>query len=153
MKNFCLNAEGDILACYGAGVRVYSPRGELLKTLPLEIRPTAICREADGSIFVAGDGRLLKPDAAGKVLASGYFSMPMDFPGCAVSDRQEARTKIESSGNNAIGRRIELRGIYESPLRKQIRNAQNRMDGRNAPRGSLYNPWLIKVIGCVTRNP
>lgn len=70
LKNFCLNAEGNILACFGAGVRVYSPKGELLKTLPLEIKPGAICVAKDGSIFVAGDGRVLKLDATGKVLAS-----------------------------------------------------------------------------------
>lgn len=70
LKNFCLNADGNILACFGPGIRVYSPAGELLKTLPLEIKPAAISLAKDGSIFVAGDGRLLKLDAAGKVLAS-----------------------------------------------------------------------------------
>src|SRR5438045_5531027 len=79
LKNFCLNAEGNILACFapaeGAkssaaknpqGIRVYSPNGELLKTLPLEIKPLAICVGKDGSIFVAGDGKVLKLDATGK---------------------------------------------------------------------------------------
>ncbi|MBI3879894.1 MAG: hypothetical protein HY301_07490 [Verrucomicrobia bacterium] len=70
LKNFCLNAEGNILACFGASVRVYSPEGALLKTLPLEIKPTAIAMAKDGAFFVAGGGRLLKLDAAGKVLAS-----------------------------------------------------------------------------------
>jgi len=79
LKNFCLNAEGNVLACFvpneagpknGPGIRVYSPKGELLKTLPLEIKPGAICVAKDGSIFVAGDGRVLKLDATGKVLAS-----------------------------------------------------------------------------------
>ena len=42
----------------------------MLKTLPLEIKPGVICVAKDGSIFVAGDGRVLKLDAAGKVLAS-----------------------------------------------------------------------------------
>jgi hypothetical protein len=84
LKNFCLNAEGNILACLapnetrtrsseaknGPGIGVYSPKGELLKFLPLEIKPTAICVAKDASIFVAGDGRLLKLDATGKVLAS-----------------------------------------------------------------------------------
>jgi hypothetical protein len=51
-------------------VRVYSPKGDLLKTLPLEIKPTAVCVTTDGSIFVAGDGRILKLDQAGQVLAS-----------------------------------------------------------------------------------
>src|SRR6266581_9675814 len=79
LKNFCLNAEGNLLVCFapketGAknapGIRVYSPKGELLNTLPLEIKPAAICVAKDGSIFVAGDGRVLKLDASGKVLAS-----------------------------------------------------------------------------------
>ncbi len=79
LKNFCLDAEGNILACVAPtgsgpknapGVRVYSPKGELLKTMPLEIKPEAICVAKDGSIFVAGDGRVLKLDANGKVLAS-----------------------------------------------------------------------------------
>lgn len=83
LRNFCLNAEGNILACYAPGdasksaaaknppgIRVYSPDGDLLKTLPLEIKPTAVCVAKDGSILVAGDGKLLKLDAAGKVLAT-----------------------------------------------------------------------------------
>ena len=42
-----------------AGIRVYSPDGKLLKTMPLAIKPRAICTAKDGSIFVAGDGRVL----------------------------------------------------------------------------------------------
>jgi len=84
LKNFCLDKQGNILACYaptggpprsgrpddGPGIRVYSPDGQLVKTLPLEIRPGAVCVVNDGSIFVAGDGKLLKLDSDGKVLAS-----------------------------------------------------------------------------------
>jgi hypothetical protein len=83
LRNFCLNAEGQILACYApadtgksadaknpAGIRVYSAEGKLLKTLPLQIKPTAICMAKDGSIFVAGDGKVLKLDSDGKILAS-----------------------------------------------------------------------------------
>jgi hypothetical protein len=81
LKNFCLDAQGNILACYapeaagrtgdkGPGIRVYSPDGKLTKTLPLEIKPSAVCVGKDGSIFVGGEGKLLKLDATGKVLAS-----------------------------------------------------------------------------------
>jgi len=38
--------------------------------MPLEIKPDAVCVAKDGSIFAAGEGRLLKLDATGKVLAS-----------------------------------------------------------------------------------
>jgi hypothetical protein len=80
LKNFCLNKDGNILACYGGnpkfsdgktcGIRVYSPKGQLLKTLPLDIAPEAVCVASDGTIFAAGGGRLLKLDDQGKVLAS-----------------------------------------------------------------------------------
>jgi hypothetical protein len=80
LKNFCLDGQGNVLACYapagsasgdaGPGIRVYSPDGKLVKTLPLEIKPGAVCVVKDGSIFVAGEGKLLKLDPAGNVLAS-----------------------------------------------------------------------------------
>lgn len=70
LKNFCLNAEGNILACFASSIRVYSSKGELLKTLPLDIKPGAVCVTKDGSIFAAGDGKIVKLDASGKVLAS-----------------------------------------------------------------------------------
>src|SRR5690242_4432808 len=81
LKNFCLNQDGNILACYAgisrssdpknaSGLRVYSPKGQLLKTMLLEIQPEAVCVAADGTIFAAGQGKLLKLDATGKVLAS-----------------------------------------------------------------------------------
>jgi hypothetical protein len=81
LKNFCLNQDGNILACYAgiirssdpknaSGLRVYSPKGQLLKTMPLEIQPEAVCVASDGTIFAAGQGKLLKLDATGKVLAS-----------------------------------------------------------------------------------
>src|SRR5688572_32556337 len=67
LKNFCLNAEGNILALFSPrensksgpknstpAIRVYSPKGELLETLPLTIKPGAIAVAKDGSIFVAG---------------------------------------------------------------------------------------------------
>jgi hypothetical protein len=80
LKNFCLNKDGNLLVCYAgtsssdpkkaSGLRVYSPKGELLNTMPLEIKPDAVCVVGDGTIFAAGEGRLLKLDASGKVLAS-----------------------------------------------------------------------------------
>src|ERR1051325_5454913 len=76
LRNFCLNKEGNILACYapptGRGsLRVYSPEGKLQNTLPLEIKPTAVCVAKDGFIYAAGDGRVLKLDSTGKILSSG----------------------------------------------------------------------------------
>lgn len=81
LKNFCLNKDGNLLVCFAgsgrasdsknaSGLRVYSPKGELLKTMALEIKPDAVCVTSDGTIFTAGEGKLLKLDASGKVMAS-----------------------------------------------------------------------------------
>jgi hypothetical protein len=100
LKNFCLDATGNILACFApndkesskssaakstGAIRVYSPKGQLLKTLPVEIRPTAICVAKDGAIFAAGSGKILKLDADGKVLASAT-SPVIDEPVKITSD-------------------------------------------------------------------
>ena len=87
LKNFCLDAAGNILACYapadakgknGPGIRVYSPKGDLLRTMPLEIKPCAISVAKDGAIFVAGGGKILKLDASGKVMASAVSPVAND---------------------------------------------------------------------------
>ncbi|MDB6038224.1 MAG: hypothetical protein JWM99_2065 [Verrucomicrobiales bacterium] len=75
LRNFCLNKEGNILACFApangaSAIRIYSPAGKLLKSLAVEVKPMAVCVAKDGNIFVAGDGRVLKLNAAGKVIAS-----------------------------------------------------------------------------------
>lgn len=107
LRNFCLNAEGNILACFAPnestkpgetknapGIRVYSPKGELLKTWPLEIKPSAICVAKDGSVYVAGDGRVLKLDAAGRVVASAA-SPVADVP---VTITKEIEEMLKESG-------------------------------------------------------
>jgi len=111
LKNFCLNAEGNILACIAPpqpdrpgtsgsasrpGIRVYSPAGELLKTLPLDIRPGAICVAKGGTIFVAGEGQILKLDADGKVLASA--ASPVASVPVVMSD--EMRQMLKESGRS-----------------------------------------------------
>lgn len=105
LLNFCLNAEGNLLACYGPeeaktkpGIRVYSPKGQLLNTLPLEIKPSAICVAKDGSILVGGDGKLLKLDAAGKVLAS--VDSPVAKIPTKISAEIEKMLKESLSGSN-----------------------------------------------------
>jgi hypothetical protein len=103
LKNFCLNGEGNILACLAPreggepSIRVYSPTGELLKTMPLEIRPGAIAAARDGSIFVAGDGRILKLNATGEVLASTASPVA----DAAVSLSKEVVEMLEQSGQSS----------------------------------------------------
>lgn len=103
LKNFCLNGDGNVLACFApaAGneespaIRVYSPKGELLKTFPLEIRPGAICIAGDGSMFVAGDGKVLKLDRHGNVVASAVS--PVAGEAVTISKEMEEMVKEMAS--------------------------------------------------------
>jgi len=102
LRNFCLGADGNLLTCYAPvggndspAIRVYSPQGGLLKTMPLEIKPGAICVAKDGTIFVAGDGRVLKLDATGKVLASAASPVANE----AVTISKETEEMIKEMAN------------------------------------------------------
>jgi hypothetical protein len=131
LKNFCLNAEGNLLACFAPeetgpkntpDIRVYSPKGDLLKTLPLEIKPSAICVAKDGSIFVAGNGQVLKLDATGKVLASA--ASPVAKETVTISKETEEMVKqmanqtkrplkeeMEKMKTNLERRRVDVTGL------------------------------------------
>jgi hypothetical protein len=134
LKNFCLDAQGNILACYapemagrgdGPGIRIYSPDGKLTKTLPLDVKPGAVCVGKDGSIFVGGDGKLLKLDPAGKVLASApspVASVPVviskEMENQFAQQAQAMRTSVEEMRKQALtaleGRRKQVNGLAAS---------------------------------------
>lgn len=75
LKSYCLDKDGNILAAFttpsGSAVKIYTPEGKLTKTLPLPISPGAIAMAKSGEILVAGDGKVVKLDREGKVLAEG----------------------------------------------------------------------------------
>jgi hypothetical protein len=70
LKNYCIARDGNILACFGQELRVYSPEGKLLKSFPTEIKGGAITVADNGNLLIAGDGKVLKLSPEGKVLAS-----------------------------------------------------------------------------------
>jgi hypothetical protein len=116
VNNFCLNLDGNLLFCCGddrldsasinsetrqvtitkvgspAGIRVFSPDGKLLRTWNLDFKPQAICVHRDGTIFVAGDGRLAKLSPEGKTLSSG------ELPGIAEM-KAKANQEAQKSGD------------------------------------------------------
>lgn len=105
LKNFCLDGEGNILACFAGGkadkkegsVGLYTPKGALLKKMPITINPQAIGVSTDGSIFVAGDGKLLKLDKEGKTVAS-VDSPVVNIP---VVITKEMEALIKESGRSS----------------------------------------------------
>jgi hypothetical protein len=73
VKCFCLASDSRLLAgCEGASpeIRVFDPEGKFLETIEVAVTPEAINVAPDGSILVAGGGRLLRLSADGAELAS-----------------------------------------------------------------------------------
>ena len=67
---FCLTDDDRILAgCVGSQgeIRVLSSDGKLVDSWSLPVKPEAIFARADGAIFAAGEGQLLKLSPTGKV--------------------------------------------------------------------------------------
>ncbi len=67
---FCLTPDDRILAgCSGASgeVRVFDREGKYLETWSSPIKPDAIFARADGAIFLAGEGQLVKLSSKGSV--------------------------------------------------------------------------------------
>jgi hypothetical protein len=103
LNNFCLNTDGNILACCGgervdyvrdpqtgeyeprtvgepAEIQVRGPDGKLQKSWPLKFKPEAICVADNGEIFVAGGGEMAKLDQEGKVLLTAKSPQMADLP-------------------------------------------------------------------------
>jgi len=82
LNTFCLDKEGRLLACVGGDnveyvlnddgsqeaktnvaaklLQVYSPDGELIRSIELPFTPTAVNQAPDGAIFVAGNGKVAR---------------------------------------------------------------------------------------------
>ena len=97
LRNFCLRKDGDILACVGKEVRRYSPEGKLRESFSIDIAPSAICTGPEDSIFVAGEGRVLKLDSKGKVLATGESPVAKEVT--TVTKEFEDMVKEMAKGN------------------------------------------------------
>ena len=116
LNTFTLDKAGNNLACVGGDtveyvpaedgsfstkkttapklLQKYSPDGDLLCEFKLDFKPTAVNEAADGSIFVAGGGKVAHLSAAGKVLASS------DSP--HLGDMVELREKVEKAAKEQI---------------------------------------------------
>ena len=116
LNNFCVNVDGNLLACCSRGtaatdneIQVYSPDGKLVKTLPLPIKPGAICVDKDGSIYVGGGGRVLKLDQSGKVVASADSPVAKS----AVSISKEIEDMLKESGRSSQAQRASYMKMLE----------------------------------------
>ncbi|TWT77325.1 SMP-30/Gluconolaconase/LRE-like region [Posidoniimonas polymericola] len=90
LKSFCLTPDGTVLAaCVGDGgeVRLFSADGEFQTSWSLPVDPEAINVGSDGNVYVAGDGKLLRLDASGKVL--------LEADGPHINEGAERREEVK----------------------------------------------------------
>ncbi|MBW8015286.1 MAG: hypothetical protein FVQ82_03800 [Planctomycetes bacterium] len=81
LSNYCLDPQDNILACdeHDKVIRKISPEDKLLDTWNLEFAPQAIDCKADGTVIVAGPGKIAILDKSGKVTCQS------DMAGSAAS--------------------------------------------------------------------
>ena len=91
LSNFCMNADGDLLACdeQARVVRVITPEDQLKATWKVPFTPQGIAVRADGSTVVAGPGKVALLDKTGAILKNA------DVPG--------AKNSARSPGAAALG--------------------------------------------------
>ena len=116
LNTYCLDKDGNILACVGSDtfnyvanadgtqqakklqppklLQVYSPDGDLLRTTELTFSPTAINQAPDGTIYVAGAGKVAHVSADGKVLTT------VDSP--HIGDMDSFKQRIEEGAKKQI---------------------------------------------------
>lgn len=74
LQTFCLAYDGTILAGLSRGenyaVQMLSPDGEVQRQVDLTFEPQVITQAPNGTIFVAGPGKLAKLSSSGEVLTS-----------------------------------------------------------------------------------
>lgn len=94
---FCLDAKGQILAACGAGpgqVRVLDANGEAITSWEVDIKPEAINTAPDGTILVAGHGKLLRFSPEGKLLAQAEAPHAADLEKHNEELRKEAEAQV-----------------------------------------------------------
>ncbi|MHC4086948.1 MAG: NHL repeat-containing protein [Planctomycetota bacterium] len=81
LTTFCMDREGNLLACDSKAkeIRKISPAGKPLAKWKLEFAPNSINACPDGTIYIAGPGKVAKLDETGKVLKT-VATDGNDFP-------------------------------------------------------------------------
>jgi sugar lactone lactonase YvrE len=169
LNTFCVDANGNVLAACGGDrityaivdgkrvtkkiavskeIRVFAPNGDHLKTWKVDITPQAICSADDGTIYVAGDGKILQLNAAGKVLKSVDSPHVGDMQKFAEAVRLEAieqQKRLKTNYERIVKQYEDQIALIEAkPAAEQTAAEKNRLTiyKRNLPtyKRILENP-------------
>jgi|GEM_PF-909806 len=103
LQTFCLDSKGDIVAAVSTNGAVvnnetvnglilfYSPDFELVQELPLDFAPSAVNYDIDGTLYVAGGGKVAKISSDGKVIKMNATPNLLNVD----SLRDKAKAKLE----------------------------------------------------------
>lgn len=140
LNTFCLSADGKIIAavnCSSSSVRAakstdnagpigqlrwFDGDGKALDSWSLDVAPTAVNIGADGAVYVAGGGKVLKLDSTGKVLLTADSPNKKDF--------EENADKIKA----------ELAPLFASPkerMKKSLETMKARVEELEAKEAEL----------------
>lgn len=100
---FCLTQDGKILAACGAGpgvIHQLDADGKPLDKWPVAIQPEAINVAPDGTVLVAGGGRLLRLSAAGKELSQADSPHAVALRADKGKLRQQAIAQLKSQSGD-----------------------------------------------------
>jgi hypothetical protein len=115
LKTFCLDADGKILAGLSQGgkhaLQMLDPEGAFLSQIDLPFEPQVINQAPDGTIFIAGPGKLAKMTASGELLKA------VDAPW--LGDPEELKKEL----------REEMRKQYEGII-ENLQSTVERLDER-----------------------
>ncbi|RCS48238.1 hypothetical protein DTL42_13615 [Bremerella cremea] len=98
---FCLDTKGQILAACGTGpgeVRVLDADGEAVASWKVDIKPEAINTAPDGTILVAGHGKLLRFSPEGKLLAQAAAPHAAELEKHNAELRKQAEDQVNNPG-------------------------------------------------------
>ena len=152
MNTFCVAADGRLLAACGGEQQIYVPnpdgsyevtnssappcvivfdsKGKQIDRWDVEFKPTAINTSPSGEIFVAGEGKLVRMSAAGKILASGDSPILNDLEAFEEKAKKQAKAQAAqfaemfSDQLDAIKKRIAKIEAVEESERSRIQKAQ-----------------------------
>lgn len=119
---FCLNANGEILACCGNGpgeVRVLDDQGKLIRSWKVPVKPESIHAAADNTVLVGGMGKLFRYRADGELLAEVDSPHAKALQDQSEEMRAEAKQQLLQQSGSLSGRIAMYTQIIDALTAKQ----------------------------------
>ncbi len=136
ISTFCMGKGGNFLIACGSGesseVRVVSPAGELVATWKPGVVAQAINVAPDGTVFVGGEGKLVRLSAEGEVLHTGDSPQVAGLPPLP-EEPEPAEEETDEEKEAKAAKVTELRAKMQEMMPKLQAAAKKRTEAQNDP--------------------